>query len=129
MPWGLVGFFAYMIIDHQVYYNLGFLAFFIVFAIFCFILFSYQLHYFEISDNYFLVRNHNLFWRKKVYHITDIKEIIFSTTGKNPNCLTIITKDFKKGFYPAATLWDKTWLALKDKLEAYSIEVRNECIR
>ncbi len=86
------------------------------------------MNYFQVSDNLFVVRNHNLFWKKKAYRITEIKEVVFETQGKMPNCLRVITKNFKNKLYPAGTLRDKTWLALKDKLESFDITVRNECI-
>jgi hypothetical protein len=65
---------------------------------------------------------------RKIYRNKDIKEIVFETRDKMPNCLRIITDDFRNKIYPAATLRDKTWLNLKTKLEAKGIIVRNECI-
>lgn len=126
--WGLIGFFIYMVINNKRPVNIGGVLFVSSFSIFWFIVFSYQMHYFQVSDNYFLVRNHNFFWKKKAYNIADIKEIVFETQGKMPNCLRVITKDFRNRLYPAGTLRDKNWFALKDKLETYNIKVRNECI-
>jgi hypothetical protein len=45
-----------------------------------------------------------------------------------PNCLRIITKDFRNNRFPAATLRDRTWLLLQEQLEMKGIIVRNECI-
>jgi hypothetical protein len=84
--------------------------------------------YFKCSENYFVVKNHNLLWKNKIYRLSDINEIVFETQGKQPNCLRIITRDFKSELYPAGTLRDKTWLELKDKLEQHHVQVRNECI-
>ena len=126
--WGLIGFFVYMVVNSKRPAHIGGVLFVVGFSLFWFLAFSYQMHYFQVSDNYFLIRNHNLFWRKKVYNISDIKEIVFETQGKMPNCLRIITKDFRNKLYPAGTLRDKNWLALKDKFESYNIKVRNECV-
>lgn len=126
--WGLIGFFVYMVINSKKPATVGGVVFVSCFSIFWFFAFSLQMHYFQVSDNYFLIRNHNLFWRKKAYNIADIKEVVFETQGKMPNCLRVITKDFRNKLYPAGTLRGKTWLALKDKLETYKITVRNECI-
>jgi len=126
--WGLIGFFIYMVINNKRPVNIGGVLFVSSFSIFWFIIFSYQMHYFQVSDNYFLVRNHNFFWKKKAYNIADIKEIVFETQGKMPNCLRVITKDFRNKLYPAGTLRDKDWFALKGKLESYKIKVRNECV-
>ena len=126
--WGLIGFFAYMLLDNNKPTTNGLVIFFFCFSSFWFLLHTYLMNYFQVSDNYFVVRNHNFFWTKKAYRITDIKEVVFETQGKMPNCLRVITKDFRNKLYPAGTLRDKTWLDLKDKLETYKIKVRNECI-
>ena len=125
--WSLIIFFVYMILDSKRIY-LDRLFYVFCLSAFWFIGFSYQMDYFKVSDNYFLVRNHNLFWKRKIYNLSDIKEIIFESPGKAPNSLRIITKDFRNKLYLAGTLSDKTWLALKEKLEAHKIKIRNECI-
>lgn len=89
---------------------------------------SWSFYYFEVSDNYLLVRNHNLFWIKKLYRLTDIKEIVFEQQDKMPVCLRLITNDFESKLYPAATLRSKRWLQLKEDLEKKNIKVRNECV-
>ena len=103
------------------------LAFFLL-SSFWFSFNSWLMHYFKVSDKYFVVKNHNFFWKTKAYLLSDIDEVVFETQGKMPNCLRVITKNFKSKMYPAGTLRNKTWLQLKDKLEQYHIKVRNECI-
>lgn len=127
--WGMIGLIAYLLINNTKTVTAGLLIFFLCFSLFWFIAFSYQMNYFKISSNYLLVLNTNLFWKKKIYKISDIQEIVFETQGKMPNCLRVITTDFRNKLYPAGTLRDKTWLELKSKLETYNIKVRNECIR
>lgn len=126
--WMLVGFMAYMLLNNKRPNTVGLTVFFLGFSTLWFIFNSYLMHYFQVSNNYFVVKNHNFFWKKKVYNIADIKEIVFETQGKMPNCLRIITNDFRNKLYPAGTLRDKNWFSLKDKLETYNIKVRNECI-
>lgn len=126
--WGLVGLFVYMLLTSSRTPTKGLWVFFIVFASFWFFFHSWLMHYFEVSQNYLVVKNHNLIWKTKAYRLRDIKEIVFETQGKMPNCLRVITKDFRNKLYPAATLIDKTWLELKSKLENRNIKVRNECI-
>jgi hypothetical protein len=111
--WGLIGLFVYMTINNSRPNTVGLMIFVFCFSAFWFVVHTYMMNYFQVSDNYFLVRNHNYFWKKKVYRIVDIKEIVFETQGKMPNCLRLITKDFKNKLYPAATLSDSTWLHLK----------------
>ena len=84
------------------------------------------MNYFELSDTFLLVRNHNLIWRKRFYRLSDIKEIVFEQPEKMPVCLRIVTNDFESKQYPAGTLWNKDWRALKKILTEKNIPVRNE---
>lgn len=90
---------------------------------------SWFMNYFGVSRDYFVVKNHVFIWKKKLYRIDNIKEVIYNNFHyKLPNCLTIITKDYRSNFFQACTLSDKTWLELKKALEERGITVRNECI-
>lgn len=126
--WGVVLIFAYMFLNDEKPHTPALTIFLFGFSAFWFFLHSHLMNYFQVSDNFFVVRNHNYFWKKRVYNIFDIEEIVFETRSKMPNCLRVITKDFRNNLYPAATLQDATWLDLKDKLETLKIKVRNECI-
>jgi hypothetical protein len=126
--WGMLGFFLLLISTGNNTPTTGFLIFFGTIGMILFLFNSYLMHYFSLSDRYFVIRNHNYLWMRKIYRNKDIKEIVFETRDKMPNCLRIITDDFRNKIYPAATLRDKTWLNLKTKLEAKGIIVRNECI-
>jgi len=126
--WGLIGFFAFMLVTKWQSPPLGLLIFFGAFGAFWFVLHSWLMHFFGLTTDYLVVRNHNFIWKVKPYRLKDIKEVVFETQGKQPNCMRVITKDFKNKLYPAGTLRDKTWLDLKDKLEAKGVTVRNECI-
>jgi hypothetical protein len=126
--WGLIGFSAFKLVTKWQSPPIRLLIFFGVFGTFWFVLHSWLMHYFSLTKDYLVVRNHNFIWKVKIYRLTDIKEVVFETQGKQPNCMRIITKDFRNKLYPAGTLRDKTWLDLKDKLEKKGITVRNECI-
>lgn len=126
--WGLIGFFAFMMFSKWQSPPMGLFIFFGAFGTFWFVLHSWLMHYFGLTKDYLVLRNHNFIWKIKIYRLTDIKEVVFETQGKQPNCMRIITKDFRNKLYPAGTLRDKTWLDLKDKLEAKGVSVRNECI-
>lgn len=126
--WGLIGFFTFMLFSKWQSSPIGLLVFFGAFGTFWFILHSWLMHYFGLTKDHLIVRNHNFIWKAKIYRLTDIKEVVFETQGKQPNCMRIITNDFRNKLYPAGTLRDKTWLDLKDKLEAKGVTVRNECI-
>lgn len=123
--WVLIGFIAYLAISNQQYPpNLILLGI----VVFWFLLNSWLMHYFGLTKDHLIIRNHNFIWMTKIYKLTDIKEVVYESQGRQPNCMRIIFKDFKNKFYPAGTLRDKTWIELKKKLELKGIRVRNECI-
>ena len=126
--WGLIGLFIWGIIFKIDNPSLGLFLFFLGFSVFWFVLHSWMMHYFGLTKEYFVIRNHNYFWMQKIYRIDEIKEVVYESQGQQPNCLRIITKDFKNKLYPAGTLRDKTWLYLKKRLESNGIKVRNESI-
>jgi hypothetical protein len=129
MMWGLIGFFAYLIIfTNGKLSKFDQMKFFIPFSLFWFLLNAYSMNYFEISKNFFIVKNHYFFWKKKIYRISDIEEIVYETQQKQSNILRVITTDFKRGLYPAGTLKDSNWIEMKEELEKKKIKVRNECI-
>ena len=100
-------------------------------SIFCIgfmLLLSMQFKYFGLNNRYFIVKNYILFWKRDVYRISDIKEIVYETQGKMPNCLRIITKDYRNKLYLAATVRNSEWLEMKTLFEKEGIIVRNECI-
>lgn len=126
--WGLIGFFLILLLLKGGNPPMGFYIFFFCFGSFWFFFNSYLMHYFGIDKEFLIIRNHNLIWINKVYKIPEIKEVVFETQGNMPNCLRVITKNFKSKLYPAGTLRTNDWLALKDALEKQGIVVRNECI-
>jgi hypothetical protein len=108
--------------------NLNSLKFFIPFGLFWFSLNSYCMHYFELSKNYFMVRNHYFWWVKDIYKNSEIEIIVYESQAKQPNNLRVITKNYRRKIYPAGTLNDQKWLEMKTELERKNIKVRNECI-
>lgn len=112
------------IINLKIYSSKTFIACSII-TLFLALVFSWMLYYFEISKNFLVVKNHYYFWKKDIYHFSEIKEIIFEgVDGKRPKSLVIITLDFKTKRYYAGSLTDKTWLELQTELENKNIIVR-----
>lgn len=94
-----------------------------------FFLFTHPMNYAVLTPGYLIVKNHNLPWKSHTYPLGKIKEVVFESHGNQPNCLRIISTDFRNKLYPCATLRDKTWLALEKRLTEKGISVRNECIQ
>lgn len=87
---------------------------------------SYQMHYFILTDKFLIAKNSIWFWRKDIYSLDNIREVVFETPHRLSTSMRVITKDFKTKLYPAGNLKDKTWKLLKDKLQSKEIKVRNE---
>lgn len=128
MLWGLLGSFIAMILFSKRAVNVEMVLILFIFSILIFIIFSFQMNYFLVTNQYLIVRNHNFFWVKKAFKLSNIREVVFETQGKNAISLRVITNDFKSYLYPAGTLKMQIWRALKQKLESIKITVRNECI-
>lgn len=96
--------------------------------LFFFLLFSWFMHYFGLSENYLVIRNHTRPWVNCRYYLPNVREVVFEQEGKRPYSLRVITQDFKSKQYPAGTLRVKHWLNLKSELEKNNIFVRNECV-
>ncbi|QNF31990.1 hypothetical protein HUW51_04330 [Adhaeribacter swui] len=100
----------------------------LAFMLFWFLPFSWMMHYFGLSDNHLIIRNHTRPWVNRRYYLPNIREVVFEQEGKRPYSLRVITQDFKSKLYPAGTLRVKHWLSLKSELEKNNIPVRNECV-
>ena len=98
------------------------------FFIFWFILGSWFMHYPSLSKKELIIQNHNFFWKKHVYPLDQVKEVVFETQYRMPNCVRVIGTDHRNKLYPAGTLWDKDWWAFEEALEKKGIKVRNECV-
>lgn len=88
----------------------------------------YVSHYFIISNDVLVVRNHYKFWLKRIYNFDDILEVAFEQRSKMPGSIRITTKDNKSKLYPAETLSDSKWIDLKDELEKKQLPIRDEFV-
>jgi hypothetical protein len=124
--WGGIAFFIYNYISSSRLRKTESLIVGICFSIYLFFLCSWQMNYFQVSENYLRILKHNLFWKKTVYKLSDIQEIVLQKRRNAGNCLKVITTDLDSKFYVASLLTEKTFLDLKDKLESYNITVTDE---
>lgn len=100
----------------------------IIIVTFFFLFFSWMMNYIIITNDYLVIKNHNIWFWQNVFALEDIKEVVFETSAKYPYSIRVITKDFKSKLYKSSTLRNNTWLQLKEQLEKKGIAVRNECI-
>jgi hypothetical protein len=87
---------------------------------------SYQMHYFILTSNFLIVKNSIWFWRKDIYSLENIREIVFEKPIRISRSMRVITKDFKSKLYPADSLKNKTWKKLREKIKSSQIKLRNE---
>lgn len=127
LTWGLIILILLVPIINQPFPNRSFLPLATI-GILWLIFSSIFMHYFGLSDKYLVIRNHINPFIFRVYRLEDVREVVFETRDKWPNCLRVITKKFHSRLFGAGTLRDKTWLEMKVYLESKQIKVRNECI-
>lgn len=125
MIYGMIAFsiFVLLILDSPKY--LGSIAAFSMSGLFYGFL-GYQLHYFYLDKNYLVVKNHVWPWVNRVYKIEDIKEVVFEIPYRRSISLRVITKGYNSKLYPAGSLNNKSWKALKEEFEGLKVNVRNE---
>ncbi|MCH2032325.1 MAG: hypothetical protein MK202_02300 [Tenacibaculum sp.] len=126
--WGIIVFMTFIFTANGLILKLGGFIFFSLVITFWIVLHYWLLHYFEMTKKFLIIKNHIFIWKLKIYDLSDIKEVVFETQSNRPNCLRVITNNFKNKLYPAGTLSDKTWLEMKKRLESRGVHVRNECI-
>jgi len=124
--WCFIGLLIYIGISHIG--NLGLLILLLGIGLGAFRIGSWYIYYFDLSDNYFVVKNHNMFWVSKIYPLSNIQQIVFEQPYKMPGSIRVITKDFKSKLFRAGTIPDRQWIDLKNTLEKKHITVRDEFV-
>jgi len=116
--WGLSSFFLYIYLSHK-----SGIVPAVLFFVFFFFLVSRLLYFFQTSENFLVVKNHNFFWFRNIYRLSDIRQVIIEQGSKKPYTLRIVTKDFKQSEYAASTLRKKHWNELAVVLRSKGIPI------
>lgn len=125
--YGMIAFSIYFLLTFGSTKNLGYLL--IAFSVsngFFYSFLGYQLYYFYLDKNYLVVKNHVWPWVNHVYKIEDIKEVVFEIPFRKSISLRVITKGYNSKLYPAGSLSNKTWKALREELTEMKVHIRNE---
>jgi len=72
-----------------------------------FIGFGFQMNYFIIDNESFIIKNHFFPWKKKTFFFNDILEMDIEEPNKRSKSLRILTKDFQSKLYSAGSLRQK----------------------
>lgn len=123
---GFLIFLVYIVFDHTSSGDLFVISFV---AIFFIALTIFQLYYFIIDGDQFVVKNQILIWAKTTFELKDIREIEFSdrlTVGSSSAfSLRVVNNNAKSKVYRAASLDKKTWRVLLDDLKKHKILVND----
>lgn len=87
---------------------------------------GFQLHYFYADSKYLVIKNHVWPWKKHVYRIENIKQVVIETPYKRSTSLRVITKDYHSRLYPSGSLRGGTWKDLVQGLENLKVSIRTE---
>ncbi len=128
--YGWFAFFAYLFIikDNNPFSNITGLIILPILILSFPALFSYQMHYFIVGQKFLIIKNTIWFWRKDIYQLSDIKEVVIETPHRLSTSLRVITNDYRDKLYPAGSLRDKTWRQMMKQLKNSKIKVRNEAV-
>jgi hypothetical protein len=94
------------------------------FVFILFIGFGTQMNYFIIENGELIIKNHYFFWKKKVYHLKEIREMVIETPQKRSDSLRIITNEFNSKLFGAGSLRNINWRELVDDITAIGIPIR-----
>ncbi|PMD95920.1 hypothetical protein BWI97_13720 [Siphonobacter sp. BAB-5405] len=85
-----------------------------------------SLHYIGLSETELIIKNRLWPGYQKVFLLEELREVAYESKGKGFPALKVIRKDFKTHSFIADGLSNREWLALRDRLRAKDLRVRNE---
>lgn len=95
-------------------------------AIGFYFLLTLGINHFGLSSQYIIVRNVYRPWSKKMFLLTDIREVVLANNQHGTNTLRLILHDFRTKEYAGKGLRDHDWIAIMNLLKAYNIPVKDE---
>ncbi len=100
-------------------------------GIFCLLTFflplAFKFHYFIVTSEGIMVRNHFRLWKRHEYLWSQITTVILSKPQKRAdNALVLKTTEGKTKTYYAAAISDAQWLQLRTNLQSMGIAVTDE---
>jgi hypothetical protein len=89
---------------------------------------GWQMHYFQLSMNELIIRNHIWFWRRKKIATNDIAECIVESYPKKSDSLRIVLKSYQTYSFSAGSLRNSNWIQLCKKLNSLGVVVKKETL-
>lgn len=127
---GVLIFVGFLISKKPVVYLTHYLAILVTsfVALVYYFIWSHQMHFFILTDKFLIIKNNVWFWRKHIYSLDNIREVVFTVRPAFPTSIKIITKDFKGTAY-SSKIKDKTWDLLIEKLLSKEVNVKTNAFK
>lgn len=97
-----------------------------LFIAFLYWLFGHQLHYFELTSQELIIKNHVMPWVRRRYPLSEIILINCESPDKRSDAIRIITPHRQSQAYCAGSLRDKHWAKLLNNLHALGIRINKQ---
>lgn len=97
-----------------------------IFIAFLYWLFGHQLHYFELTNQELIIRNHVVLWVKRRYPLSEIVLINCESPDKRSDAIRVITHNKQSQAYCAGSPGDKHWRKLLNNLRALGIRINKQ---
>jgi hypothetical protein len=97
-----------------------------LFIAFFYWLFGHQLHYFKLTSQELIIRNHVMPWVKRRYLLNEIVLINCESPNNRSDAIRIITHNKQSRAYSAGSLRDKHWRKLLNNLRALGIRINKQ---
>ncbi len=128
LMWVIVGLFIgiapFLISDGDDVYGLMILFAFLSLGVI--FLFTIHFNYFGLSGQHFVVKNVYRPWKKKMFLLKDIKEIVLANNPHGVNTLRLLFSDFKSKEFGGTGLRNRDWLSLMNLIQAHGIPLKDE---
>ena len=120
----LVGIAPFLISDDDDAYGLMILFAFLSLGVI--FLFTIHFNYFGLSGQYFIVKNVYRPWKKKMFPLKDIREIVLGNSQQSVDVVRLIFTDFKLKEFGGTGLRNRDWLSLMKLIQAHGIPLKDE---
>lgn len=104
----------------------GVTVLFILPAIGTLLLFTRLTNYFVLTPQHFIVKNAYRPWKKKMYLLNDIREVVLAHTHQGDNLIRLVFRNFEIKEHVVTSLRSEDWLLLLQQLRARNIPVKDK---
>ena len=104
----------------------GTMVFFLIPSAGFYFLLTIHFNHFGLSGRYFIVKNVYRPWKKKIFLLKDIREIVLASNQHGVDTLRVIFSDFRSKEFGATGLRNSDWLNLINLIQSRGILLKDE---